>query len=96
MDFSCSSTQLSMQAQQDRKFDETIDVVFRLGTDPRRGDQQVRGAVNLPHGTGKNVRVCVFADGEAAEIARTSGIVSLFLFSSPFFAPEQDIFCASF
>ena len=55
------------------KFDETVEVVMRLGTDPRRGDQQVRGAVILPHGTGKAVRVCVFAEGEAAELARQSG-----------------------
>ena len=55
------------------KFDETVEVVMRLGTDPRRGDQQVRGAVILPHGTGRAVRVCVFAEGEAAEVARQSG-----------------------
>ena len=45
------------------KFDETIDVAFRLGVDPKQSDQQVRGAVALPHGVGKSVRVLVFAKG---------------------------------
>lgn len=65
---------LYLQAQKRRNFDETVDVSFRLGVDPRRGDQQVRGAVNLPHGTGKSVRVCVFADGDSADIARGAGV----------------------
>ncbi len=44
-----------------KKFDETVDVVMRLGVDPRKADQMVRGTVNLPHGTGKTARVLVFA-----------------------------------
>jgi len=55
------------------KFDETAEVAFRLGVDPTKSDQMVRGTVNLPHGTGKPVRVVVFADGEAAEAARAAG-----------------------
>ena len=45
------------------KFDATVDVVFRLGVDPRKADQMVRGTVSLPHGTGKTARVVVFAQG---------------------------------
>ena len=55
------------------KFDETIDVAMRLGVDPRKADQMVRGTVNLPHGTGKTARVLVFATGEKAEAAREAG-----------------------
>jgi large subunit ribosomal protein L1 len=55
------------------KFDENIDVVFRLGVDPRKADQMVRGTVALPEGTGKDIRVAVFAAGEAAEAARAAG-----------------------
>ena len=49
------------------KFDSTVDVVLRLGVDPRKADQMVRGTVSLPHGTGKTARVVVFAQGERAE-----------------------------
>src|SRR4029077_1928362 len=49
-----------------KKFDETVDVVMRLGVDPRKADQMVRGTVNLPHGTGKTARVLVFANAEKA------------------------------
>ena len=55
------------------KFDETIDVAFRLGVDPRHADQQVRGAVVLPHGTGKSQRVLVFAKGDKAREAEEAG-----------------------
>ena len=55
------------------KFDETIDVAVRLGVDPRKADQMVRGTVNLPHGTGKTARVLVFAAGEKADAAREAG-----------------------
>jgi large subunit ribosomal protein L1 len=55
------------------KFDETIEVAVRLGVDPRRADQMVRGTVALPSGTGKAVRVAVFAQGEAAAAAREAG-----------------------
>jgi large subunit ribosomal protein L1 len=56
-----------------RKFDETVDVAMRLGVDPRKADQMVRGTVNLPHGTGKTARVLVFANGDKAEAAREAG-----------------------
>ena len=55
------------------KFDETIELAMRLGVDPRHADQQVRGAVVLPHGTGKKVRVLVFAKGEKAKEAEVAG-----------------------
>jgi large subunit ribosomal protein L1 len=56
------------------KFDETIDLAFRLGVDPKQSDQMVRGTVPLPHGSGKKVRVLVFAKpGNSAEAARAAG-----------------------
>ena len=55
------------------KFDENVDVVFRLGVDPRKADQMVRGTVALPSGTGRTLRVAVFAAGEAADAARAAG-----------------------
>ncbi len=55
------------------KFDETVEVAMRLGVDPKKSDQTVRGTVNLPHGTGKNVRVIVFAAGVQADAARAAG-----------------------
>lgn len=55
------------------KFDETIELHFRLGVDPRHSEQQVRNTVILPHGLGKEVRVLVFAEGEAARIAEEAG-----------------------
>jgi len=55
------------------KFDETIDVAFKLGIDTRQSDQNVRGAVTLPNGTGKTIKVVVVADGEAAEAAKEAG-----------------------
>lgn len=55
------------------KFDETIELSIRLGVDPRHADQQVRGAVVLPHGTGKKVRVLVFAKGDKAKEAEAAG-----------------------
>ena len=55
------------------KFDPTVEVALRLGVDPRKADQMVRGTVNLPHGTGKTARVLVFATGERAEEAREAG-----------------------
>ncbi|MBV2361842.1 50S ribosomal protein L1 [Streptomonospora nanhaiensis] len=55
------------------KFDATVEVALRLGVDPRKADQMVRGTVNLPHGTGKTARVLVFATGERAEQAREAG-----------------------
>ncbi len=55
------------------KYDATLEVSLRLGVDPRKADQLVRGTVNLPHGTGKTARVLVFANGDKAEAARAAG-----------------------
>lgn len=55
------------------KFDSTVEVTFRLGVDPRKADQMVRGTVSLPHGTGKTARVLVFAVGERAQEALDAG-----------------------
>ena len=54
-------------------FDETVELSVRLGVDPRKADQMVRGTVNLPHGTGKTAKVLVFANGDKAESAREAG-----------------------
>ncbi|MER2093250.1 MAG: 50S ribosomal protein L1, partial [Saccharopolyspora rectivirgula] len=55
------------------KMDATVEVAMRLGVDPRKADQMVRGTVNLPHGTGKTARVIVFAVGEKAAEAEAAG-----------------------
>ena len=55
------------------KFDETVDMAVRLGVDPRKAEQMIRGTVALPSGTGKDVRIAVFASGEAADAARAAG-----------------------
>jgi large subunit ribosomal protein L1 len=55
------------------KFDETVELALRLGVDPRHADQNVRGTVSLPHGTGKTIRVAVFAKGEKAKEAEEAG-----------------------
>ena len=55
------------------KFDATVTLAFRMGIDPRKSDQMVRGSVALPHGTGKSVRVVVFASGDAAKAAEAAG-----------------------
>ena len=55
------------------KFDETVEIAMNLGVDPRHADQMVRGTVNLPNGTGKNIRVAVFARGSKAEEAEAAG-----------------------
>ena len=55
------------------KFDETVEVAVRLGVDTRKADQNVRGSISLPHGTGKTVRVAVFAEGEKAREAEAAG-----------------------
>src|SRR6202165_3986907 len=55
------------------KFDETVEVHLRTGLDPRHADQQVRGTALLPHGLGKTVKILVFAEGEAAQLARQEG-----------------------
>ena len=56
-----------------KKFDSTVEVALKLGVDPRKADQMVRGTVILPHGTGKTARVIVFANGAAAEAAKAAG-----------------------
>jgi large subunit ribosomal protein L1 len=62
-----------VKANASAKFDETVEVSVNLGVDPRHADQMVRGTVNLPNGTGKTVRVAVFARGEKADQARAAG-----------------------
>lgn len=59
------------------RFDETAEIAFRLGVDPAKSDQAVRGTVSLPHGTGKDVRVIVFASGSAADEAREAGAIEV-------------------
>jgi large subunit ribosomal protein L1 len=59
------------------RFDETAEIAFRLGVDPSKSDQSVRGTVSLPHGTGKDVRVIVFASGPAADAARAAGAMEV-------------------
>lgn len=63
----------AVQAEARAKFDESVELHMCLGIDPRRGDQMVRGAATLPHGTGRSVRVCVFAKDDAAQQARDAG-----------------------
>jgi len=62
-----------LKANQSTKFDQTAEIAFRLGVDPTKSDQAVRGTVVLPNGTGKNVTVLVFANGPAADAAREAG-----------------------
>ena len=62
-----------VKAMPARGFDATVEVAMRLGVDPRKADQMVRGTVSLPHGTGKTQRVAVFATGDRAEEARAAG-----------------------
>ena len=62
-----------VKANATAKFDETVEISINLGVDPRHADQQVRGVVNLPSGTGRDVRVAVFARGAAAEAATAAG-----------------------
>jgi large subunit ribosomal protein L1 len=63
----------SVKVMASAKFDESIDVAIRLGVNPRHADQMVRGACSLPHGTGKGVKVLVFAEGEAVANAQSAG-----------------------
>ena len=62
-----------LKAMPQTKFDQTVTLAFRLGVDPKQSDQMVRGTTPLPHGSGKQVRVLVFAEGAAAEAARAAG-----------------------
>ena len=63
----------AVKANAKAKFDETVELSLNLGVDPRHADQMVRGTVNLPHGTGKTLRVAVFARGDKADEARAAG-----------------------
>src|SRR3954468_6574636 len=67
------AVKLAKQTTTTKRFDSTVEVAIRLGVDPRKADQMVRGTVSLPHGTGKTARVAVFATGERAEAARAAG-----------------------
>ncbi|WP_420857333.1 50S ribosomal protein L1 [Marivivens marinus] len=62
-----------VKANASAKFDETVEIALNLGVDPRHADQMVRGSVNLPNGTGKTVRVAVFARGDKADEAKAAG-----------------------
>jgi large subunit ribosomal protein L1 len=62
-----------LQELPEAKFDETVELNFRLGVDPRKADQMIRGTVNLPHGTGRSVRVAAFATGDKAREAQEAG-----------------------
>ena len=62
-----------VKANAGAKFDETVDVYFHLGKELTKGDTAVRGTVKLPNGSGKNVKICVFAGGDAAEAAKAAG-----------------------
>jgi large subunit ribosomal protein L1 len=72
-DYSVEDAVAFLQANPTAKFDETFELAFRMGVDPSKSDQAIRSTVALPHGTGKDVRVIVFATGDAAEAARTAG-----------------------
>ena len=71
--YSAGEALTKAKAASSAKFDETVEVAMRLGVDPRKADQMVRGTVNLPHGTGKTARVLVFATGEKAADATAAG-----------------------
>jgi large subunit ribosomal protein L1 len=67
------AVRLARQTSTTKRFDATVEVAMRLGVDPRKADQMVRGTVSLPHGTGKTARVAVFATGDKADEARAAG-----------------------
>src|SRR3954466_11524420 len=67
------AVKLAKQTTTTKRFDSTVEVAMRLGVDPRKADQVVRGTVSLPHGTGKTARVAVFATGDKAEEPRAAG-----------------------
>ena len=71
--YSVDEAMATLKAMPAAKFDESVDLSFRLGVDPKHADQMVRGAVVLPHGIGKAVRVAVFAKGEKEREAREAG-----------------------
>ena len=71
--FAASEAITMVKAAATAKFDESIDVAINLGVDPRKSDQMIRGSIVLPNGTGKTVRVAVFAQGPQAEAAKAAG-----------------------
>ena len=71
--YSVSEAVSELKSRSKVKFDETVEIAMNLGVDPRHADQMVRGVVSLPHGTGKSVRVAVFARGPKAEEAQAAG-----------------------
>ena len=73
MDKSTSRDTLTGRPRVSTRSDETVELIVNMDVDPRKGDQLVRGACVLPHGTGKKVRVCVFAKGADADAAREAG-----------------------
>lgn len=72
-DYSVDGAIVFLQENPTAKFDETFEMAFRMGVDPSKSDQAIRSTVALPHGTGKDVRIIVFASGDAAEAAREAG-----------------------
>src|SRR5436853_6094127 len=71
--YSLNEAVATLKKFQPSKFDQTVTVSFRLGVDPKQSDQMVRGTCPLPHGSGKKVRVLVFAEGRAANDAQEAG-----------------------
>ena len=71
--YSASEAIATLKSIEDKKFDETVEIVLRLNVDPRKADQAVRGVVNLPNGTGKSARVVVIAQADAATAAKDAG-----------------------
>ena len=72
-DYSLADSVTTLKKFSPTKFDQTVTLSFRLGVDPKQSDQMVRGTCPLPHGSGKQVRVLVFAEGEAAKAAQDAG-----------------------
>src|SRR5712672_3366446 len=72
-DYSLADSVATLKKFSPTKFDQTVTLSFRLGVDPKQSDQMVRGTCPLPHGSGKQVRVLVFAEGEAAKAAKEAG-----------------------
>ncbi len=72
--YSLAQAITTLKATSPAKFDETVELHMRLGVDPRHADQQVRSTVMLPAGTGKRVRILMFAEGEAARVAQEAGV----------------------